>query len=146
MAMPPIVLVMPAQIGIAKNGGVSDIGADAVVIADGGLPGNAEPFGKYIGPLPDRVLMRHAGTVIGDGLRIAAEAGAALVGLDRFYGHLLSRDAMENKDLWPYPQIDAVATAAIVVDRRGYRDWAAFRSPMTHSALTISPPKGAGAC
>jgi len=28
--------------------------------------------------------MRHAGTVIGDGVRIAAEAGAALVGLDRF--------------------------------------------------------------
>jgi fumarate reductase flavoprotein subunit len=52
---------------------------------------------------------------------MAADAGAALIGLDRFYGHLLSRDAMENEGLWPYPQIDAVATASIVVDQRGNR-------------------------
>lgn len=104
-----------------RGGAVLDIGADAVVIADGGFPGNAELFRKHIGPRPDRVLMRHAGTAIGDGLKMAAEAGAALIGLDRFYGHLLSREAMENTDLWPYPQIDAVATAAIVVDRRGAR-------------------------
>jgi fumarate reductase flavoprotein subunit len=100
---------------------VADINAAAVVIVDGGFPGNAELFRKYIGPRPDRVLMRHAGTAIGDGLRMAADAGAALVGLDRFYGHLLSRDAMENSGLWPFPQIDAVATASIVVDQRGYR-------------------------
>ena len=104
-----------------QGGAVLDIRADAIVLADGGFPGNAELFRKHIGPHPDRVLMRHAGTALGDGLKMATEAGAALVGLDRFYGHLLSRDAMENKGLWPYPQIDAVATAAIVVDRRGYR-------------------------
>jgi fumarate reductase flavoprotein subunit len=28
---------------------------------------------------------------------------------------------MENSKLWPYPQINAVARAAIVADRRGYR-------------------------
>jgi fumarate reductase flavoprotein subunit len=104
-----------------RDRAVLEISADAVVIADGGFPGNAELFGKYIGPRPDRVLMRHAGSAIGDGLKMAAEAGAALVGLDRFYGHLLSREAMQNTGLWPYPQIDAVATAAIVVDRRGVR-------------------------
>ena len=104
-----------------RDGEVLEIGADAVVIADGGFPGNPELFRKYIGPRPERVLMRHAGTAIGDGLKMAAAAGAALVGLDRFYGHLMSRDAMENSGLWPYPQIDAVATAAIVVDQRGYR-------------------------
>ncbi len=115
-----------------KNGEVTGIdahrdGADlavdarAVVIADGGFHGNAELFRRYIGPRPDRVLMRHAGTAIGDGLKMAAEAGAALIGLDRFYGHLMSRDAMENTALWPYPQIDAVATAGIVVDRDGGR-------------------------
>jgi len=97
------------------------ITADAVVIADGGFPGNAELFRQYIGPRPDRVLMRHAGTAIGDGLKMAEAAGAALVNLDRFYGHLLSRDAMESEKLWPYPQIDAVATAAIVVDLEGRR-------------------------
>jgi fumarate reductase flavoprotein subunit len=104
-----------------RNGAVMDIRADAIVIADGGFPGNTALFRNYIGPRSDRVLMRHAGTAVGDGLTMAAEAGAALVGLDRFYGHLLSRDAMENTGLWPYPQIDAVAVAAIVVDRRGHR-------------------------
>ena len=104
-----------------RDGTLLEIGACSVVIADGGFPGNAALFQKYIGPRPDRVLMRHAGTAIGDGLKIAAEAGAALVGLDRFYGHLMSRDAMHNSALWPYPQIDAVAAAAIVVDRSGCR-------------------------
>ncbi len=104
-----------------RDGAVLEIGADAVVIADGGFPGNAELLRKYIGPRPDRMLMRHAGSAVGDGLKMAAAAGAALIGLDRFYGHLMSRAAMENPGLWPYPQIDAVATAAIVVDRRGAR-------------------------
>jgi fumarate reductase flavoprotein subunit len=104
-----------------QDGQVLDIDAGAVVVADGGFPGNSGLFRKYIGQHPDRVLMRHAGTALGDGLKMAAEAGAALVGLDRFYGHLLSRDAMENQRLWPYPQIDAVAAAAIVVDQRGDR-------------------------
>jgi len=102
------------------NGDVA-ITADAVVIADGGFPGDVELFRRYIGPRPDRVLMRHAGTALGDGLRMAEVAGAALVNLDRFYGHLQSRDAMENEGLWPYPQIDAVAAAAIIVDREGQR-------------------------
>jgi fumarate reductase flavoprotein subunit len=121
--------VTPLQIergrvtGIEARHGNSDfaITAGVVVIADGGFPGNAELFRQYIGPRPERVLMRHAGTAIGDGLKMAEAAGAALVNLDRFYGHLLSRDAMESEKLWPYPQIDAVATAAIVVDREGRR-------------------------
>jgi fumarate reductase flavoprotein subunit len=111
-----------------ERGGVIEIeagrlrfAAKAVVIADGGFPANAELFRRYIGPRPDRVLMRHAGTAIGDGLKMAEAAGAALVNLDRFYGHLLSRDAMENPGLWPYPQIDAVAAAAIIVDHDGRR-------------------------
>ena len=70
---------------------------------------------------PERVLQRHAGTAVGDGLRMAERAGAALTRLDRFYGHLLSRDAMRDDGLWPYPQIDAVATAGIVVDSGGRR-------------------------
>ena len=95
--------------------------AGAVVIADGGFPSDPELFRAHIGPRPELVLQRHAGTAVGDGLRMAATAGAALTRLDRFYGHLLSRDAMANDGLWPYPQIDAVATAAIVVDRAGRR-------------------------
>jgi fumarate reductase flavoprotein subunit len=95
--------------------------AGAVVIADGGFPGNADLFRQHIGPRPDRVVQRHAGTALGDGIRMAQEAGAALTRLDRFYGHLLSRDAMTNPGLWPYPQLDVPATAGIVVDPTGRR-------------------------
>jgi fumarate reductase flavoprotein subunit len=91
------------------------------VIADGGFPADPELFRQHIGPRPELVLQRHAGTAAGDGIRMAHEAGAALTRLDRFYGHLMSRDAMENDGLWPYPQIDAVAAAGIVVDRAGKR-------------------------
>lgn len=104
-----------------RGGEILVFSAGAVVIADGGFPTNAELFRRHIGPRPDCVLMRHAGTAVGDGLKMAEAVGAALVNLDRFYGHLLSRNAMENEGLWPYPQIDAVATAAVVVDRDGRR-------------------------
>jgi len=48
-----------------KDGEVLGISADAVVIADGEFPANAELFRQYTGPRPDRVLMRHAGIAIG---------------------------------------------------------------------------------
>jgi fumarate reductase flavoprotein subunit len=109
--------------GVTARRGGNDfpLAARTVVIADGGFPGDPERFRTHIGPAPELVLQRHAGTAIGDGLRMAEVAGAALTRLDRFYGHLMSRDAMENEGLWPYPQIDAVATAAIVVDGGGRR-------------------------
>jgi fumarate reductase flavoprotein subunit len=97
------------------------ISARAIVIADGGFPGDPELFRIHIGPSPERVLTRHAGSAVGDGLRMAEKAGAALTRLDRFYGHLMSRDAMHDDGLWPYPQIDAVAVAGIVVDPGGGR-------------------------
>jgi succinate dehydrogenase/fumarate reductase flavoprotein subunit len=97
------------------------LAARAVVIADGGFPGDPELFRRHIGPSPECVVQRHAGTAVGDGLRMAEAAGAALTRLARFYGHLLSRDAMHDDGLWPYPQIDAVATASIVVDNSGRR-------------------------
>ncbi len=104
-----------------QAGQTADFAAASVVVADGGFPADPELFRRYIGPRPDRVLQRHAGTARGDGLRMAQEAGAAVLGLDRFYGHLLSRGAMTNGRLWPYPQIDAVAAAGIVVDTDGRR-------------------------
>jgi fumarate reductase flavoprotein subunit len=121
----------------ARRGGDQfDIGAKAIVIADGGFPGDAELFRKHIGPRPDRVLMRHAGTAIGDGLRMAEAAGAAITRLDRFYGHLLSRDAMDNPGLWPYPPVRAnrrAQAAPPAVDRRRQcRDSTIFSSGRRH--------------
>jgi fumarate reductase flavoprotein subunit len=106
----------------ARRGGAElSLSCRVVVIADGGFPADPELFRHHIGPRPELMLQRHTGTAAGDGVRLAEQAGAALTRLDRFYGHLMSRDAMDNNGLWPYPQIDAVAAAAIVVDRAGRR-------------------------
>jgi fumarate reductase flavoprotein subunit len=108
-------------VAAVRGGAGITLSTHAVVIADGGFPGDPELFRRHIGPRPELVLQRHAGSATGDGLRMAEAAGAALTRLDRFYGHLLSRDAMHSERLWPYPQIDAVATTGIVVDRSGRR-------------------------
>lgn len=104
-----------------RAGATIEIESSAVIVADGGFQGSAALFKQHIGPRPDLVLQRGAGTARGDGLTMAVQAGAAVTALNRFYGHLLSLDALHNDNLWPYPQIDAVAAAAIVVDRTGRR-------------------------
>jgi fumarate reductase flavoprotein subunit len=97
------------------------IDAPAVVLADGGFSGNPELFRKHIGPAPEKVVQRGAGTGRGDALRMGLAIGAGTSALDRFYGHLLSVDALSNDRLWPYPQIDALAGAGLMVDRGGRR-------------------------
>lgn len=93
----------------------------AVVIADGGFQGNPALVRQYICEQPERLKQRSAGTGRGDGLQMAIAVGARAVGLDRFYGHVLSRDAMTNDKLWPYPYLDSLATAGIVVGPAGER-------------------------
>ena len=95
--------------------------ARAVVIADGGFQGNPDLVRQYICAQPERIKQRGAGTGRGDGLRMAQAAGAKLMGLNRFYGHLLSRDALTNDQLWPYPYLDTLATAGILIGRDGAR-------------------------
>src|SRR6202044_1368325 len=70
---------------------------------------------------PQRLHQRNAQTGRGDGLLMAEQVGAALVGLDRFYGHILHRSALQNENLWPYPMVDMIAVAAIAVDSEGRR-------------------------
>ena len=97
------------------------IDARAVVLADGGFQANRALIGRHISPAPDRVRQRNVETAIGDALTMAESAGAALVGLDKFYGHVLSRDAISNAHLWPYPQVDVVCCSGIVVDATARR-------------------------
>src|SRR5690606_70562 len=72
-------------------------------------------------PAPQKLMQRGAATGMGDGLRMARALGAALTRLDAFYGHMLSRDSFANDKVWPYPQLDELGTAGIVVDSRGER-------------------------
>src|SRR5205814_6801001 len=103
------------------NGVETSFRARAVVIADGGFQGNAELVRRYICKRPERLKQRGAGTGRGDGLQMALAAGAALTGGDRFYGHVLSIDALTNDNLWPYPYLDSLVTAGIVVDSAAQR-------------------------
>ncbi len=103
------------------SGETATIASKSVIIADGGFQGNADMVGRYISPRPDLLVQRSAGTAMGDGIRMAETAGAALVSMERFYGHFLSRDVMTGADLSPYPQIDQIATASIVIDGSGRR-------------------------
>ena len=52
---------------------------------------------------------------------MAEVAGAALIHMERFYGHFLAREAMAKEGFSPYPQLDQIAAAAVVIDAAGRR-------------------------
>jgi fumarate reductase flavoprotein subunit len=97
------------------------IGARAVVIADGGFAANSDMVAQYITPRADRVLQRVGPGAKGDGIRMAAAAGAAIGGFGEFYGHVHHRNAMSNARLWPYPHLDAAAEVGVLVGPDGRR-------------------------
>ncbi|MGO4329026.1 FAD-dependent oxidoreductase [Cupriavidus sp. 2TAF22] len=101
-----------AQVGIE---------AGAVVICDGGFHSNLDLLREHIAPAPEKLKQRNARAGCGDGLRMAGEVGAQFVGMTRFYGHVLAQDAIYNDDLSPFPMLDLVCAAGIVVDRSGRR-------------------------
>ena len=108
-------------VGVELAGG-EVLPAGAVVIADGGFQANFALLRDHITAQPEKVKQRGAGTSMGDGLTMALAAGAAVTALDKFYGHLLARDAMFGNDkVWPYPELDGVATAGILVSEAGTR-------------------------
>jgi len=110
-----------AWVEAERAGAAERFPAAAVVIADGGFQGDEELVRAHISPRPDLVVQRGAGTGAGDGLRMGIACGGATAGMSRFYGHLLSRDALENDTLWPYPCLDVAAVAGIIVGRDGRR-------------------------
>ncbi len=101
--------------------GGETIEAPAVVIADGGFQAGPDLMRTHIGCDPAALQRRNAGTGVGDGLRMATGIGAATAGMGAFYGHVLSRDAMTNERLWPYPQIDVICATSLIVDASGRR-------------------------
>jgi fumarate reductase flavoprotein subunit len=104
-----------------RDGECVRIAAKAVVIADGGFAANRTMIAQYITPRADRVLCRVGPGAMGDGIRMAIEAGAAIGGLGEFYGHVHHRDATTNAQLWPYPHLDAAAEVGILVGPDGKR-------------------------
>ncbi len=114
-------LILDGDRVVGVEAGGQSLRATAVVVADGGFQANRALIRQHMIPEPGAVKQRGAETGLGDGMRMATEAGAAVTGLDCFYGHLLSRDSMTNDKVWPYPELDAMAVAGIVVNRAGQR-------------------------
>ena len=101
--------------------GAAKFNAPSVVIADGGFQADFDMIRAHICSAPEKLLARNGGTATGDGLRMAQAVGAASTGLDVFYGHLHSRDAMNSVRLWPRPYADEIAAAGIVIHADGRR-------------------------
>ncbi len=104
-----------------QHGKRATVPAKHVVICDGGFQGNHELLREFITARPEKLKQRGAGNGNGDGLRMARAVGARLAGMNRFYGHLLCRDAMHNDALWPFPMVDHICLAGVVVDAAGRR-------------------------
>jgi fumarate reductase flavoprotein subunit len=110
-----------AGVEAERSAGAARFTARSVVLADGGFQADLAMLQQHIMPVPHQVKQRGAATGAGDGLRMAREAGAAVTRLDSFYGHLLVRDSMVNDRVWPYPELDGIAAAGIVVNEAGLR-------------------------
>lgn len=109
------------RVTCATANGVTTLDARAVIVADGGFQANAEMLREHITPRPDLLVQRGAGNGRGDGIRMAVALGGAITQANRFYGHLLHRDALSNERLWPYPMLDTMAVASVLVDASGRR-------------------------
>lgn len=97
------------------------IHAQAVVLAGGGFEANPQMLRERGIRAPEKLFPRHAGAGTGLCLAMAAAAGAAATNLGGFYGHVLSKDAFANDKLWPFPYLDPILQAGIVVAGDGRR-------------------------
>jgi flavocytochrome c len=70
-----------AGIKAIDKAGVKDYMADAVVIASGGFAANKEMLVQWIDPHADGMMVRGRPWITGDGIKIAEDAGALLVGM-----------------------------------------------------------------
>ena len=93
----------------------------AVVLCDGGFQSNNALLREFICAQPEKLKQRNAKAGNGDALQMARAVGAQLVGMDKFYGHVLAQEAMHDDALWPYPMVDHLCSAGVVVDASGRR-------------------------
>mgnify|MGYP002641169055 CR=1 FL=1 len=103
------------------EGVIREFRAPSVILADGGFQASLDLLREHITAHPEKLHQRNAGSGIGDGVRISQEAGAAITNMDRFYGHVLSIDAQTKAGLWPYPYLDAIVVAGVLVGNDGAR-------------------------
>lgn len=108
-------------VDVERDGRSVSIEAPTVILCDGGFQANHDLLREFITAAPEKLKQRNASTGTGDGIRMAREIGAQLVGMDTFYGHLLAQEALHNDALWPYPMMDHMCVAGVVVNATGRR-------------------------
>lgn len=85
----------------STNGKYIEVRAKVVVMATGGFQGSNELRSRFIGPGAEDMFVRSNVGSVGDGLRLAAEAGATTsTGLSTYYGHLLA-SPVKREDVTP---------------------------------------------
>lgn len=134
-----------AGIKAVQGGREVALRAGNVLIADGGFQANIELVGQFIAKQPAELTQRNARTGMGDGLLMAERAGAKLTPCDRFYGHLLVQESINNEELWPWPTLDTLASNAIVVNMAGRRfvDEGLGGIPLTNLIAQLDDPLSA---
>lgn len=134
-----------ASVTVSQPDGMRTLGAQAVVLATGGFQGNLEMTTRYISRDADRFILRAAPTSVGDGLRLALDAGAAASsGLASFYGHLMPAPPAEIEPgaFRRLSQFYSYHTIAINRDGRRFADESLGDN---HLALRLAREPGASA-
>jgi len=108
---------------VVQSGGDSyRVAATAVMVADGGYQASPELMRRFISPAPEKVQMRNAGTGRGEGFRMVEAVGGHFAGRESgFYGHIMARESFTDERLSPYPFVDTLACAGMVVHHDGRR-------------------------
>jgi fumarate reductase flavoprotein subunit len=109
------------QVWARTGAGDERVAADAVILADGGYQAAPEALREWVTPMPDRLVQRNAGTGRGFTLGLARRLGLLTSDLDKFYGHLHSIDARHEERLWPYPTVDDLGAAGMLLNEDGRR-------------------------
>ncbi len=124
-------------VGVTADGpqGPRTYRAHAVVLADGGFQGNPDMLRRFVGAHPETLKLRGPPSAVGDGIRYAEAAGAKLIGMETFYGHMLCADTLTRDGLCPFPFVDLLAAAGVMVDATGKRFVDEGRGPhaMSHA-------------
>ncbi|NDZ80872.1 FAD-dependent oxidoreductase, partial [Streptomyces sp. SID10853] len=94
----------------------------ALVLASGGFQGARDELTRALGPNADRLLLRSNPGSVGDGLRLARQAGAGgSTAMSSFYGHLIGAPANSFGPADFLPNSQYYSDHSVVVNLEGRR-------------------------
>jgi fumarate reductase flavoprotein subunit len=108
-----------AKVVNQEDSQVNKVKSKTLVLADGGFQANKRLLDQYVGPNASKSVLRSQSSQQGDSLSIALKNGAKVVGMDKIYGHIVSRNAETNDLLWPYPPLDKMSLVSAVINSQG---------------------------